>query len=62
MSLMIARIEVSIAGSDEWRPLAPKDGVFDEADETFDANIAALNAGADEAADLKGSRVISAPV
>ncbi len=38
----IARIEVSIAGSDEWRPLAPKDGVFDEADETFDANITAL--------------------
>ena len=38
----IARIEVSIAGSDEWRPLAPSDGVFDEADETFDANIGAL--------------------
>jgi hypothetical protein len=38
----IARIEVSIAGSDEWRPLAPKDGVFDEADETFDSNIGAL--------------------
>lgn len=38
----VARIEVSIAGSDEWRPLAPKDGVFDEADETFDASIAAL--------------------
>lgn len=38
----IARIEVSIAGSDEWRPLAPSDGVFDEADEPFDANISAL--------------------
>ena len=38
----VARVEVSIAGSDEWRPLAPKDGVFDEADEAFDANIAAL--------------------
>ena len=38
----IARIEVSIAGSDEWRPLAAADGVLDEADETFDANIAAL--------------------
>lgn len=38
----IARIEVSIAGSDEWRPLAAGDGVLDEADEAFDANIAAL--------------------
>lgn len=38
----IARIEVSIAGSDEWRPLAPSDGVFDEPDEPFDANVAAL--------------------
>lgn len=38
----IARIEVSIAGSDEWRPLAPKDGVFDEADEPFDANISTI--------------------
>jgi hypothetical protein len=38
----VARIEVSIAGSDEWRPLAPSDGVLDEADEPFDANIAAL--------------------
>ncbi|MBK8255347.1 MAG: hypothetical protein IPK82_22150 [Polyangiaceae bacterium] len=38
----VARIEVSIAGSDEWRPLAPSDGVFDEAAETFDSNIAAL--------------------
>ena len=38
----IARIEVSIAGSDEWRPLAASDGVLDEADEPFDANVAAL--------------------
>lgn len=38
----IARIEVSIAGSDEWRPLAPSDGVFDEPDEPFDADVAAL--------------------
>ena len=38
----VARIEVSIAGSDEWRPLAPKDGVFDEADETFEADVGAL--------------------
>ncbi len=38
----IARIEVSIAGSDEWRPLGAGDGVLDEADESFDANVAAL--------------------
>ena len=38
----IARIEVSVAGSDEWRPLFPADGIFDEAAEAFDANIAAL--------------------
>lgn len=38
----VARIEVSIAGSDEWRPIAPKDGVYDEASEPFDADISAL--------------------
>ena len=38
----IARLEVSIAGTDEWRPLFPRDGVFDEAAEPFDADISAL--------------------
>ncbi|MFO0756602.1 MAG: hypothetical protein U0359_08935 [Byssovorax sp.] len=38
----IARIEVSIAGSDEWRPIFSKDGIFDEATEAFDTNIAAV--------------------
>ena len=38
----IARIEVSIAGTDEWRPLFPSDGIFDEATESFDADLAAL--------------------
>jgi hypothetical protein len=38
----IARIEVSVAGSDEWRPIFPKDGVFDQADEAFDADVSAL--------------------
>ncbi|MFT3766350.1 MAG: hypothetical protein QM820_12690 [Minicystis sp.] len=38
----IARVEVSIAGSDEWRPVFPKDGVFDEAAEQIDADISAL--------------------
>lgn len=38
----IARLEVAVAGSDEWRPIFPKDGVFDEAIEAFDANVAAV--------------------
>jgi hypothetical protein len=38
----IARVEVSVAGSDEWRPLFPKDGVFDEASEQLDADLSAL--------------------
>jgi hypothetical protein len=38
----ISRIEVSIAGTDEWRPLFPTDSVFDEAAEPFDANIASI--------------------
>ncbi len=38
----IARIEVAIAGTDEWRPIFPSDGIFDEATEAFDANLAAL--------------------
>jgi hypothetical protein len=38
----IARIEVSLAGTDEWRPIFPTDGIFDEPAEPFDANVAAL--------------------
>jgi hypothetical protein len=38
----IARIEVAIAGTDEWRPLFPSDGVFDEAAEPFDADITSI--------------------
>jgi outer membrane protein assembly factor BamB len=38
----IARLEVSVAGTDEWRPLFPKDGVFDQPAESFDADISAL--------------------
>lgn len=38
----VARLEVSVAGSDEWRPLFPSDSVFDEAAEPFDANIASV--------------------
>lgn len=38
----IARVEVSVAGTDEWRPLFPADNVFDENAEPFDANIASI--------------------
>src|SRR6185369_14945231 len=38
----IARIDVSLAGTDEWRPLFPKDGVFDQPTEAFDADISAV--------------------
>jgi hypothetical protein len=35
----IARIEMSVAGSDQWRPYYPKDGIFDEQREEFDADV-----------------------
>jgi hypothetical protein len=38
----IARIDVSVAGSDEWRPIFPKDGVFDSPDEAFDTDVSAI--------------------
>ncbi|WP_437853592.1 hypothetical protein [Sorangium sp. So ce363] len=38
----VARIEVSIAGLEEWRPVFPSDGVFDEAVEPFEADLGAI--------------------
>ena len=38
----IARIEVSIDGKLEWRPIAPADGILDTKDERFDADVSAL--------------------
>lgn len=35
----IARIELSLAGSDEWTPFFPTDGIFDEQREEFDADV-----------------------
>ncbi len=35
----IARVEVAIAGTDDWRPLSPTDGVFDDAVEHFEADL-----------------------
>ncbi|HEY4103273.1 MAG TPA: fibronectin type III domain-containing protein, partial [Polyangiaceae bacterium] len=38
----IARIEISQAGSDEWTPFYPTDGIFDEPREEFDADVSKL--------------------
>jgi len=38
----ITRVDVSIDGHAEWRPLAPVGGVFDSADESFDADVSAV--------------------
>lgn len=41
----ITRVDVSIdgrGGKDEWRPLAPVDGVFDSADESIDADVSSI--------------------
>ncbi|HEX2876578.1 MAG TPA: hypothetical protein VHP33_35230 [Polyangiaceae bacterium] len=35
----IARIEVSVAGSDEWFPYFPADGIFDEQREELDVDV-----------------------
>jgi hypothetical protein len=35
----IARIEVSIAGSNEWIPLRPTDSIYDESTEGFDVDL-----------------------
>ncbi|HKO49254.1 MAG TPA: hypothetical protein VJV79_16085 [Polyangiaceae bacterium] len=38
----IARIEIALAGSDEWTPFYPTDGIFDEQREEFDADVSKL--------------------
>lgn len=38
----ILRIELALAGTDDWRPVFPSDGIFDEASEKFDADVSAL--------------------
>ncbi|HYQ30607.1 MAG TPA: hypothetical protein VER04_25425 [Polyangiaceae bacterium] len=38
----IARIELALAGSDEWTPFYPTDGIFDEQREEFDADVGKL--------------------
>jgi hypothetical protein len=38
----VRRIEVRVAGRAEWIPIDPKDGVFDQATETFELDLSAL--------------------
>jgi hypothetical protein len=38
----IARVEVAVDGRLEWRPIAPQDGVYDAADESFDADVSSI--------------------
>ncbi len=38
----IQRVEVSVAGSDEWRPIAPADGIFDEQREELDVELSSV--------------------
>jgi hypothetical protein len=38
----IVRVEVSVDGRVEWRPLGAADGIFDTADESVDADLSAL--------------------
>jgi hypothetical protein len=38
----ISRVEVAVAGSDEWFPIAPDDGVFDEPQEGFSVDLSAI--------------------
>jgi hypothetical protein len=38
----VTRVEVSVAGSDEWRPLSANDGIFDEQRETVDVDLSQI--------------------
>jgi len=38
----IARIEISVAGTEDWRPIYPKDLVFDDATEAFDVDVSSI--------------------
>lgn len=38
----IARIEIALAGSDDWRPLFPMDLVFDDPSERFDSDVSTI--------------------
>jgi hypothetical protein len=39
----IARIELSVAGSGEWVPFFPRDGIYDQPREDFDVDVSSLS-------------------
>lgn len=39
----IARLEVAVAGTDEWFPFDPTDGVFDDPSESFELDLSAVS-------------------
>jgi hypothetical protein len=41
----IQRIEASVAGTDEWFPFFPSDGIFDEQREEFELDISSMVQG-----------------
>jgi hypothetical protein len=38
----ISRIEIALAGSDDWRPLFPTDLIFDDPSERFDSDVSSI--------------------
>jgi hypothetical protein len=38
----IARIEMGVAGSGEWYPFFPRDGIYDQPNEDFDVDVSAF--------------------
>lgn len=40
----VARVEVSVAGTDLWFPFEPVDGVYDDSTETFELDLSSLSA------------------
>lgn len=38
----IARIEIALAGTDDWRPIFPSDLVFDDPDEKFETDVSTI--------------------
>ena len=58
----IARIEASVTGSEQWVPFFPRDGVFDEPREEFDAELSALRNRLPDTATQPGQQVVSARI
>ncbi|MEB2310788.1 MAG: hypothetical protein OZ921_12555 [Sorangiineae bacterium] len=39
----VQRVEIAVAGTDDWVPFFPKDGIFDDQREEFDADVSSLS-------------------